>query len=168
MQDFVESWGMMGSLWGINNSTARIHAQLIASEDPLSLDGIAEALQISRGNASMCLRELRNWGVVHLVKVPGDRRDYYTTEPDIWKMFFVIIRERKRREFDPIMNVVRETLAEARKTKGGIVETRLQQMEELLSTLELIAEQFLADEDKARSVLSFVAGMSRSEGEHKP
>lgn len=165
MEDFVESWGMMGSAWGINNSTARIHALLIASEAPISLDEIAKELKISRGNASMCLRDLRNWGVVRLTKVPGDRRDYYVTEPDVWKMFFAIMRERKRREFDPAMDLVRQTLSEMRRTKGSLVQSRLKQMDELVSTLNQIMEQFLINEDKARSVLSFVANLSKGQTE---
>jgi DNA-binding transcriptional regulator GbsR (MarR family) len=91
----------MGSVWGVNTSTARVHALLMASDESLSLDDIASRLQISRGNASMCLKDLRNWGVVRLAKVPGDRRDYYVSEPDVWKMSFAIARERKRRPYAP-------------------------------------------------------------------
>ncbi|HEX9399435.1 MAG TPA: MarR family transcriptional regulator, partial [Anaeromyxobacter sp.] len=101
VKSFVEAWGAMGSLWGINRSVARVHALLMASEEPISLEEIAERLQISKGNASMSLRELRTFGVVRQVEAPGDRRDFYVTEPDVWTMFFRILRERKRREFDP-------------------------------------------------------------------
>ena len=157
IEKFVESWGSMGSVWGLNTSTARVHALLMASDEPLSLDDIAARLKISRGNASMCLKELRNWGVARKVKTAGDRRDYYVTEPDVWKMFFAIARQRKRREFDPILEVLRDTLKEAGKG-GGSAEARLRQMEEFLATLDSIAEKFLEDEDKARSVLGFLAG----------
>jgi len=85
---FIDSWGEMGSLWGLNSSMARVHALLIVSEEPRSLDDIADRLKISRGNASMCLKELRAWGVIRRVKIAGDRRDFYVTVPDIWKMFF--------------------------------------------------------------------------------
>jgi DNA-binding transcriptional regulator GbsR (MarR family) len=151
---------MMGSIWGINTSIARVHALLIASEHALSLDDISNRLRISRGNASMCLRELRNWSIARLVKEPGDRQDYYVTEPDVWRMFFAILRERKRREFDPILAMVRETFSQLRAGSGGTVETRLQQMEELLGTLNLLAERFLADEDKARRALSLLSNFS--------
>ncbi len=158
---FIESWGTMGSVWGINASMARIHALLIVSERPLSLDHIAKTLRISRGNASMCLKELRNWGVVRLVKEPGDRQDYYVTEPDVWKMFFAIARERKRREFDPVLTVVRETLSPLHKGASDIVRLRLKQMEDLLTTLNFIAERSLTNDKRARSVLSFLSRFVR-------
>src|SRR3989337_1417877 len=109
-EQFVESWGALGQVWGINTSTARVHALLMVSADPISLDDIAARLGISRGNASMCLKELRSWRVIKLVKEPGDRRDYYISESDATKMFFAIARERKRREFDPLVEVVEATL----------------------------------------------------------
>ncbi len=164
---FISSWGMMGSLWGINPSVARVHALLITSEEPLSLDQIAKTLFISRGNASMCLKELRNWTIVRPVKKPGDRQDYYESESDVWKMFIAIGRGRKRREFDPVMSVVHETLAGLSKDSGAKVQDRLRQMDELLRTLNLIAERFLADEKTAKSVLPLVArfeGVSKLAG----
>ncbi|MEE9613652.1 MAG: transcriptional regulator [Thermodesulfobacteriota bacterium] len=161
---FVESWGMMGSVWGTNTSMARVHALLIVTEEPLSLDDIAKRLKMSRGNASMCLRELRNWTVVRLMKEPGDRQDYYVTEPDIWKVFVAIVKERKRREFDPVMETVREALPHMKKGSNAGVNARLKQMEEILATLDTIGERFLADEDKARYVLSFLSGFSMNKG----
>lgn len=158
---FIESWGRMGAVWGINTSTARVHALLIVAEEPLSLDDIAKQLKISRGNASMCLRELRNWTIVKLVKKPGDRQDYYETESDIWKIFIAIAKERKRREFDPVLDVVKDTLLHLQKNSLGNVKSRLEQMGELLTILNVIAERFLADEDKARYVLSFLSNFSK-------
>jgi len=161
---FVESWGIMGSVWGMNTSTARVHALLIATDEPLSLDNIAKRLSISRGNASMCLKELRNWGVIKQVKEPGDRKDYYVTEPDIWKMFFAIARERKKREFDPAVEAIREVLPYSDKRSKSSAGARLQQMEEFLTTLDRIAERFLENEEAARSVLSFLSGSSGADG----
>lgn len=161
LEKFIEKWGTMGSVWGINASTARVHALLIASEKPLGLDAISKRLRISRGNASMCLKELRNWGVVRLTKAPGDRRDYYVTESDAWKMFFAIARERRRREFDPLVEVVKETLASLREDAGSNVQSRLKKMEELLSTLKLLSERLLANEETARSVLSLLTSFSK-------
>ena len=93
---FIESWGSMGVLWGINRSMARIHAYMILSDEPVDLDKIAKKLNVSRGNASMCLKELRNWGVIQRIHISGDRRDFYVAESDVWKMFFRIAVERKR------------------------------------------------------------------------
>jgi DNA-binding transcriptional regulator GbsR (MarR family) len=157
VQRFVEAWGAMGSLWGINRSVARVHALLMASEEPISLDEIAERLQISKGNASMSLRELRTFGVVRQVEVPGDRRDFYVTEPDVWTMFFRILRERKRREFDPALEAIHR-LVEAPGASGA-VRGRLEQMADLLTTMDGVASRFLKDPESSRSALAFVAGL---------
>jgi DNA-binding transcriptional regulator GbsR (MarR family) len=157
VQRFVEAWGAMGSLWGINRSVARVHALLMASEEPVSLDEIAERLQISKGNASMSLRELRTFGVVRQVEVPGDRRDFYVTEPDVWTMFFRILRERKRREFDPALEAIQRLVGAP--GASGAVRGRLEQMAELLTTMDGVASRFLKDPESSRSALSFVAGL---------
>ncbi len=157
VQRFVEAWGAMGSLWGINRSVARVHALLMASEEPIGLDEIAERLHISKGNASMSLRELRTFGVVRQVEAPGDRRDFYVTEPDVWTMFFRILRERKRREFDPAVEAI-QRLAQA-PGAGGAVRGRLEQMAELLTTMDGVASRFLKDPESSRSALAFVSGL---------
>jgi DNA-binding transcriptional regulator GbsR (MarR family) len=147
----------MGSLWGINRSVARVHALLMANEEPLSLEEIADQLQISKGNASMSLRELRTFGVVRQVEIPGDRRDFYVTEPDVWTMFFRILRERKRREFDPALEAINR-LVEAPGASGE-VRGRLEQMADLLTTMDGVANRFLKDPESSRSALAFVAGL---------
>jgi DNA-binding transcriptional regulator GbsR (MarR family) len=157
VQRFIEAWGTMGSLWGINRSVARVHALLMANEEPLSLEEIADELKISKGNASMSLRELRTFGVVRQVEVRGDRRDFYVTEPDVWTMFFRILRERKRREFDPALDAIRG-LADA-PGAGGAVRGRLEQMAELLATADGVLDRFLKDPQSARSALAFIAGI---------
>jgi DNA-binding transcriptional regulator GbsR (MarR family) len=154
---FVEAWGAMGSLWGINRSVARVHALLMANEEPLSLDDIAEQLQISKGNASMSLRELRNFGVVRQVETPGDRRDFYVTEPDVWTMFFRILRERKRREFDPALEAIHRLVEEP--AASGAMRGRLEQMADLLSTIEGVVNRFLKDPESSRTALAFIAGI---------
>lgn len=154
---FVEAWGAMGSLWGVNRSVARVHALLMANEEPLSLDDIANQLQISKGNASMSLRDLRTFGVVRQVEAPGDRRDFYVTEPDVWIMFFRILRERKRREFDPALEAIHR-LVEAPGASGE-VRGRLEQMADLLTTMDGVASRFLKDPQSSRSALAFVAGL---------
>jgi HTH-type transcriptional regulator, glycine betaine synthesis regulator len=157
VRQFVEAWGAMGSLWGINRSVARVHALLMANEEPLSLDAIAEQLQMSKGNASMSLRELRTFGVVRQVEVPGDRRDFYVTEPDVWTMFFRIIRERKRREFDPALEAIHRLVDAPGAT--GAVRGRLEQMADLLTTVEGVVNRFLANPESARAALAFIGGM---------
>jgi DNA-binding transcriptional regulator GbsR (MarR family) len=162
VQRFVEAWGAMGSLWGINRSVARVHALLMANEEPLSLDEIADRLRISKGNASMSLRELRTFGVVRQVQVPGDRRDFYVTEPDVWTMFFRILRERKRREFDPALEAIHRLAGVPGAT--GAVRGRLEQMAELLTTVESVVNRFLDDPESSRTALAFIAGMPLGKG----
>ncbi|HSN14013.1 MAG TPA: MarR family transcriptional regulator [Anaeromyxobacteraceae bacterium] len=157
VQQFVEAWGAMGALWGVNRSVARVHALLMATEDPLSLDEIAERLQISKGNASMSLRELRTFGVVRQVEAPGDRRDFYVTEPDVWTMFFRILKERKRREFDPALEAIHRLL-EQPGAKGEVL-GRLKQMSDLLTTAEGVVNRFLKDPATSKAALAFVSGL---------
>lgn len=157
LRSFVEAWGAMGSLWGINRSVARVHALLMANEEPLSLDDIADQLKMSKGNASMSLRELRTFGVVRQVEVPGDRRDFYATEPDVWTMFFRILRERKRREFDPALDAIQRLIDTP--VASGAVRGRLEQMADLLTTMDGVANRFLKDPESSRSALAFVAGL---------
>jgi len=152
---FIESWGSLGSLWGINRSMARIQAYIIMSEDPVDLDTVADRLNISRGNASMCLKELRNWGVIKRVHISGDRRDFYVTEPDVWKMFFNIAVERKKREFDPTLYTLRQLISEGDSAGNGNVQDRLTQMESIFSALDRILKKFLEDEKKSKIMLNF-------------
>jgi HTH-type transcriptional regulator, glycine betaine synthesis regulator len=162
LERFIDAWGAMGSLWGINRSVARVHALLMASEEPISLDEIAERLQMSKGNASMSLRDLRNFGVVRPVQLPGDRRDFYVTEPDVWTMFFRILQERKRREFDPALHAIRGALDEP--GANGAVRDRLEQMADLLATVEGVVGRFLKDPQSSRAALAFLTGMPGGRG----
>jgi DNA-binding transcriptional regulator GbsR (MarR family) len=157
LREFVEAWGAMGSLWGINRSVARVHALLMASDAPISLDEIADRLRISKGNASMSLRELRTFGVVRQVEAPGDRRDFYVTEPDVWTMFFRILKERKRREFDPALEAIRGLVERA--GAGGEVRARLEQMADLLATADGVMARFLRDPRSSRAALAFMSGV---------
>ncbi|HWR98812.1 MAG TPA: MarR family transcriptional regulator [Candidatus Methanoperedens sp.] len=156
---FIESWGAMGAFWGVNTSVARVHALLIVSDRTWTLDEIAARLLISKGNASMCLKELRAWKVVRRETRPGDRREHYSSEPSSWAMLFTIARERKRREFDPLVESVRSTLAAARQHPAGVAVDRLAGMEEMLGTLERLTERALRSEEQARALIGFVLGM---------
>jgi len=105
-QQFIQSWGVLGTQWGINRTMAQIHALLLVSTEPLSADEIMEGLQISRGNANMNLRDLMNWDLVQKVLKAGERKEFFTAEKDIWKVSMRIIRERRRRELDPMLQVL--------------------------------------------------------------
>src|SRR5215510_6288817 len=105
-QQFISSWGAFGTHWGINRTMAQIHALLLVSPDPLTQDDIMEDLDISRGNTNMNIRELINWGLVERVLLPGERKEYFSAEKDIWKVVKQIVKERKKRELEPMLQLL--------------------------------------------------------------
>lgn len=111
---FVAQWGALGSQWGVNRTMAMIHALLLVSPDPLTTDAVMETLQVSRGNANTNLRELVDWGLLRRVVVPGERKEYFEAEKDVWKIFCIVARERKRREIEPAHTVLANCAEEAR------------------------------------------------------
>ena len=110
VQSFVLHFGEMGSRWGINRTVGQIYALLYVSPRPLCADDIVEALGVSRSNVSMGLRELQAWNLVLLRHIPDDRRDHFTTPEDVWQILRVLAEERKKREVDPTLSVLRELL----------------------------------------------------------
>jgi DNA-binding transcriptional regulator GbsR (MarR family) len=116
-QNFILHWGEMGTRWGINRTVAQIHALLFISPRPLPAEDIADTLAVARSNVSTSLRELQGWGIVKLVHVLGDKRDHFESMKDVWEMFRVVLDERKKREIDPTMRMLRDCIAEADKDK---------------------------------------------------
>lgn len=113
VQSFVLHFGEMGSRWGINRTVGQIYALLYVSPRPLCADDIVEALGVSRSNVSMGLRELQAWNLVLLRHIPDDRRDHFTTPEDVWQILRVLAEERKKREVDPTLSVLRELLMQS-------------------------------------------------------
>jgi DNA-binding transcriptional regulator GbsR (MarR family) len=113
VQSFVLHFGEMGSRWGINRTVGQIYALLYVSPEPLNADQIVEALGVSRSNVSMGLRELQAWNLVRVKHLPDDRRDHFTTPDDVWEILRVLAEERKKREVDPTLSVLRELLMQA-------------------------------------------------------
>ena len=113
-QKFILHWGEMGTRWGINRTVAQIHALLYLSGDPLPAEEIADTLGVARSNVSTSQRELQGWGIVRALHLLGDRRDHFATMTDVWEMFRIILEERKRREIDPTLAVLRECVEQAR------------------------------------------------------
>jgi len=105
---FVQTWGALGSQWGINKTMAQIHALLMVSNEPISMEDIMEELQISRGNASMNLRALMDWGIVYKEYKAGERREFFTAEKDLDELAVKISRERSKREIKPALKVLKE------------------------------------------------------------
>ncbi len=114
--EFVAQWGALGSHWGINRTMAQIHALLMTAPEPMDTDQIMEKLHISRGNANTNLRELTSWGLIQIILRKGERREYFQAEKDVWKMFIIISKERKRREIIPALAVLKNC-AEQTKTE---------------------------------------------------
>jgi DNA-binding transcriptional regulator GbsR (MarR family) len=117
-EKFILHWGKMGTQWGINRTVAQIHALLYIAPKPLNAEEIAETLSVARSNVSTSLWELQGWGIIKTVHVMGDRRDHYESIQDVWEMFRIVLDERKRREIDPTLQLLRECVAEAEKTKA--------------------------------------------------
>lgn len=105
---FIQAWGTLGSKWGINRTMAQLHALLFVSAEPMSTEEIMDELNISRGNVNMNIRELMNWGLVEKMHKPGDRKEYFWAEKDIWKVAKQVAKERKKRELEPIIKVLEQ------------------------------------------------------------
>jgi len=160
--NFIRKWGEMGQVWGINRTMAEIHALCYITATPQCTDDVMERLHISRGNASMSLRALVDWGIIRRQHRRGERREYFESLSDVWEMFSIIASERKRREMDPVLETIQQCirdLAEAQIGKAAkdpaIVATRqrLDGMEEFMSLTNKIFQQFVSN---ARSGLNKV------------
>ena len=154
----------MASLFGFNPSTARVSALLIGAAVPLSLSEIAERLGISRGNASMCLKELRAWGVIQKVAKPSDRQDWYVSRGDLFRQSIAIARQRKRREFDPVVGGALAALADLAVGASAEEAERIHEIEEYLTTLDRVGREVLDDE---RAALALIELLRRSFGRPK-
>lgn len=136
-QRFILHWGEMGTKWGINRTVAQIHALLFTAERPLNAEEIVAALGVARSNVSNSLKELQNWGIVKVVHIPGDRRDHFESMQDVFEMFRVIAAERKRREIDPTLAILRECVDEAGKDKNAADQHTREQLDSLLEFFEM-------------------------------
>jgi DNA-binding transcriptional regulator GbsR (MarR family) len=112
-QKFILHWGAMGTQWGINRTVAQIHALLYLSPKPLDAETIAGTLSVARSNVSTSLWELQGWGIIRTVQVLGDRRDHYESIQDVWELFRIVLDERKKREIDPTLDLLRQCVKEA-------------------------------------------------------
>jgi DNA-binding transcriptional regulator GbsR (MarR family) len=113
MERFILHWGEMGARWGVNRSVAQIHGLLYLSPTALNAEEISETLSIARSNVSTSIRELQSWSLIHVTHVLGDRRDHFVAESDPWEVMFRITEERKRREIDPTLTMLRGLNADA-------------------------------------------------------
>jgi DNA-binding transcriptional regulator GbsR (MarR family) len=152
---FIRRWGEMGQTWGINRTMAEIHALLYIVALPLCTDDVMERLNISRGNASMSLRALCDWGIIRRQHNRGERREYFVSLGDVWEMFSLIAAERKRREMDPVLETIRQCqqmLSEnqlgrsaAKREDVQATRQRLAGMEEFMEVTNKIFQQFVSN-----------------------
>ncbi len=136
IQAFVLHFGEMGSRWGINRTVGQIYALLYVASEPLNAEEIVDRLGVSRSNVSMGLKELQAWNLVRLQHRPGDRRDYFGTPDDIWQIVRTLVDERKKREVDPTMTMLREVLMqEPASPEERHAQARLREMHDLFELL---------------------------------
>ena len=132
-QRFVLHFGEMGSRWGINRTVGQIYALLFVSAKPLNADDIAEGLGFSRSNVSMGLKELASWNLVRLHHLPNDRREYFETPEDVWAIFRTLAAERRKREIDPTLSMLRDALMERPVLAEDIhAQSRMKEMHDLI------------------------------------
>jgi DNA-binding transcriptional regulator GbsR (MarR family) len=151
---FIRRWGEMGQTWGINRTMAEIHALCYIVAHPLCTDDVMERLHISRGNASMSLRALCDWGIIRRMHKRGERREYFESLSDVWEIFSIIAAERKRREMDPVLETIKQCqqmLNEAHIGKAAreeavqLTRQRLAGMEEFMSVTNKIFQAFVSN-----------------------
>ncbi len=157
---FILEWGRMSSSWGINRTMAQIHALLFVTGEALEVNEIMERLGISRGNASMNLRELMDWGIVRRFRRPGDRKDTYLSETDPWQMFSRVVRERKRRELDPTAEAIKECVAMLPESDGSDgaqgLRVRLQALLEIFDLIDIAYKEVFSSDEAVKGMLSLL------------
>ncbi|SJM91919.1 GbsR/MarR family transcriptional regulator [Crenothrix polyspora] len=143
-QKFVLHWGEMGSKWGVNRTVAQIHALLYFAGKPMPADEITDTLGVARSNVSNSLKELQNWNLIQVVHIMGDRRDHFITSSDVWQLFKTVVQERKEREFDPTIVLLRECLASSDLDKEDKqAQLRIQEALGFMESLSNWGEQML-------------------------
>ena len=141
IQKYILHWGEMGTRWGVNRTVAQIHALLFLSNQPLPAEEIAETLTVARSNVSNSLKELQSWGLVRITHLAGDRRDHFVALQDVWEIFRVIVEERKKREIDPTLTVLRECAHEAEHDPALEPATKVK-MDQVLDFLEMLTATY--------------------------
>ena len=161
-QKFILHWGEMGTRWGINRTVAQLHALLYLAPKPLNAEEIADALAVARSNVSNSLRELQNWGLIKITHVLGDRRDHFeNVTSDVWEMFRIVLDERKKREIDPTVEMLRTCVEQAGQAgkSEALTRERLAAMREFFETTSAWYEQVA--KLPGRGLLKLVRGGER-------
>ncbi|RMB57085.1 transcriptional regulator [Dokdonia sinensis] len=146
---FIQTWGSLGSQWGINKTMAQIHALLMVSRDALSMEDIMSELHISRGNASMNLRALIDWGIVFKEYKPGERREYFAAENDIDELARKIAKERSKREIKPTIRVLQDvsSIETNKSTEEEHFKAKTQELYDFVSKADNMLEKIIAQKE---------------------
>ncbi len=163
IQSFVFHFGEMGSRWGFNRTVGQMFALLVVTEKPLSANDLASALNISRGNVSMGMKELQSWRLVQVSHVPGDRKEYYRVTGSIWDLANTIFDERKKREVDPTLSLLRDNLlAEPVDQQETFALEKMQEIHDLLEMLTQWAGELQGlSPEKLSTLMKLGAGVSK-------
>ena len=140
-QKFIVHWGEMGEKWGINRTIAQIHGLLYLSPKPVNAEEISETLSVARSTVSVGLRELESWGIIRVVQVLGDRTDHFEVKGDAYEMFRFIVDYRKRREMDPTLHMLRESVAELEADDDLHTREKMQSMLDLFEVSDALDQQ---------------------------
>ena len=141
MQKYILHWGEMGTRWGVNRTVSQIHALLYLSPKPLSAEDITELLHVARSNVSTSIKELQSWGLISVEQVLGDRRDYFTAKGDTWEMLMQIIEERKKREIEPTLTLLRSCTLEMEDDEQTPKQVK-QKISDMLKFVESLSDWF--------------------------
>jgi DNA-binding transcriptional regulator GbsR (MarR family) len=166
-REFVELWGTMSSLWGVNATMARLHGALFITGRAMTADNLLHMLGISRGSVSMNLAKLLEWGLVKRAHRPGERREYYEAHGDVWEMFTAIATHRKRREIDPLLNTLRRCKEElSPESLGSSADAadvrerarRINDMVKFLTLMDSLSQRFFESHKSLRAAVELLSG----------
>lgn len=162
-QSFVMHFGEMGSRWGINRTVGQIYALLMVSEAPLNADQIMDTLRVSRGNVSMGLKELQAWQLVKVQHTPGERKDHFAVAGDVWQMGLRILEERRKREVDPTLTLLRDLIMVAPSSnQDGYAQAKIQEIHDLLEMLSAWSKELQhMNPDSLRHLMKLGAGVGK-------
>lgn len=148
---FIEAWGTLGSSWGINRTMAQIHALMLLSTAPMSTEEVMASLNISRGNANMNIRSLMDWKLLHKKLIPGNRKDYFAAEKDIWNVARIIAKERKKRELEPVrelLNDIEANFENDQSEESNELITRVKEINSFTAELDGMMDKVITSDQK--------------------
>ncbi|SET82974.1 GbsR/MarR family transcriptional regulator [Thalassotalea agarivorans] len=162
-QSLILHFGEMGSKWGLNRTLGQMYALIVLTEAPLNADQISDALQISRSNVSMGLKELKSWNLIRLQHIPGDRKEYFSAPSDVWEIARTLVVERRKRELDPTLSMLRDTLLqEPSNDSDEYVQQRVQEMHDLMEMVTVWSNELQhMSSEKLSALLKLGEGISK-------